>query len=234
MTRRFEDRVLDLLLMRHVLGLNTPRVRAIVERWVAADPALESRLLRTHERFEAIDATLDPVPPPARVRRRIEARLFGRSRWWQRALTWQLASAALASALVAAVLVLSPSRAPDVEPVVVALLQNDHGFRAALLATDDPSTLRLVSNRAPGTQDYAGVAAASGAVLELWAFAPGSERPESLGVMRRVGTTSYEWRGDDTALRRRSTAAILAISAEPPGGSPTGQPTGPVIATGRI
>ena len=28
--------------------------------------------------------------------------------------------------------------------------------------------------------------------------------------------------------------AILAVSLEPPGGSPTGQPTGPVIGSGRL
>jgi anti-sigma-K factor RskA len=28
--------------------------------------------------------------------------------------------------------------------------------------------------------------------------------------------------------------AVLAVSLEPPGGSPTGQPTGPVIANGKL
>jgi anti-sigma-K factor RskA len=28
--------------------------------------------------------------------------------------------------------------------------------------------------------------------------------------------------------------ATLAVSLEPPGGSPTGQPTGPVIASGKL
>jgi anti-sigma-K factor RskA len=28
--------------------------------------------------------------------------------------------------------------------------------------------------------------------------------------------------------------AVLAVSLEPPGGSPTGQPTGPVIGTGKL
>jgi anti-sigma-K factor RskA len=28
--------------------------------------------------------------------------------------------------------------------------------------------------------------------------------------------------------------AVLAVSVEPPGGSPTGQPTGPVIANGKL
>jgi anti-sigma-K factor RskA len=29
-------------------------------------------------------------------------------------------------------------------------------------------------------------------------------------------------------------SAVLAVSLEPPGGSPTGAPTGPVIATGKL
>jgi anti-sigma-K factor RskA len=31
-----------------------------------------------------------------------------------------------------------------------------------------------------------------------------------------------------------STQAVLAVSDEPPGGSPTGAPTGPVLATGQM
>jgi anti-sigma-K factor RskA len=27
---------------------------------------------------------------------------------------------------------------------------------------------------------------------------------------------------------------VLAVSVEPPGGSPTGQPTGPVVYTGKL
>ena len=33
---------------------------------------------------------------------------------------------------------------------------------------------------------------------------------------------------------RVATDATLAVSLEPPGGSPTGAPTGPVIATGKL
>ncbi len=33
---------------------------------------------------------------------------------------------------------------------------------------------------------------------------------------------------------RITPGATLAISVEPPGGSPTGKPTGPVIATGAL
>jgi anti-sigma-K factor RskA len=35
-------------------------------------------------------------------------------------------------------------------------------------------------------------------------------------------------------LARVSDEAVLAVSLEPEGGSPTGQPTGPVIANGKL
>jgi anti-sigma-K factor RskA len=35
-------------------------------------------------------------------------------------------------------------------------------------------------------------------------------------------------------LARVNKEAVLAVSLEPPGGSPTGQPTGPVIANGKL
>jgi anti-sigma-K factor RskA len=37
----------------------------------------------------------------------------------------------------------------------------------------------------------------------------------------------------DVVMRINADAA-LAVSMEPPGGSPTGQPTGPVIASGKL
>ena len=35
-------------------------------------------------------------------------------------------------------------------------------------------------------------------------------------------------------LSRVNNEAVLAVSLEPQGGSPTGQPTGPVIANGKL
>jgi anti-sigma-K factor RskA len=38
----------------------------------------------------------------------------------------------------------------------------------------------------------------------------------------------------ESLLPKVNSEAILAVSLEPPGGSPTGQPTGPVIANGKL
>jgi len=66
---------------------------------------------------------------------------------------------------------------------------------------------------------------------ELWLIPPG-DKPHSLGVVDVSHPVSVTI---PPALRNAVTLkAAMAISVEPPGGSPTGQPTGPVIAKGGI
>ncbi len=65
--------------------------------------------------------------------------------------------------------------------------------------------------------------------FELWAIAPGAKQPRSLGVIPpdgelRLGVLPPEL----------SEGATLAISIEPLGGSPTQQPTGPVVFVGAV
>ena len=119
--------------------------------------------------------------------------------------------------LVVYVAVVSPARAP-----LVATLQAEGrpGFVAAIepghnTITIVPAALTAVEQRA----------------LELWLIAPG-EQPRSLGLIEagkpvRINVPA------DLAGRVRADAA-LAVSIEPPGGSPTGLPTGPVIASGKL
>lgn len=68
-------------------------------------------------------------------------------------------------------------------------------------------------------------------VLELWIIAPG-DRPRSLGLIEPGRPVHIHV--PPTLMPHFSTAATLAVSLEPPGGSPTGLPTGPVIANGKL
>jgi anti-sigma-K factor RskA len=68
--------------------------------------------------------------------------------------------------------------------------------------------------------------------FELWALPRDGKAPISLGLLPRTGNAAYQ-------LSNRQTAAVLAagklaVSVEPPGGSPTGAPTGPVIMVGAV
>jgi anti-sigma-K factor RskA len=68
-------------------------------------------------------------------------------------------------------------------------------------------------------------------VPELWLI-PSGGKPLPLGVLTadRPAQIAIPPALADQARRD----AILAVSLEPPGGSPTGQPTGPVIGSGKL
>jgi anti-sigma-K factor RskA len=66
---------------------------------------------------------------------------------------------------------------------------------------------------------------------ELWVI-PADGTPRSLGVVPPGRTATVPVSPE--VLRLVADGATLAISLEPRGGSPTGAPTGPVIATGKL
>jgi anti-sigma-K factor RskA len=66
-------------------------------------------------------------------------------------------------------------------------------------------------------------------VFELWTIAPGEAQLRSLGVIPANG----ELKASPLPPELRD-GATLAISIEPPGGSPTQQPTGPVVFVGIV
>ena len=73
----------------------------------------------------------------------------------------------------------------------------------------------------------AGQTVALNQALELWAV-PAQGAPRSLGLVSAQQAT--------TVLRAsllKDTAAF-AVSVEPPGGSPSGAPTGPIVSVGRL
>ena len=208
-------------------------VRAVLD--AASRRAVEQRLVRDEvfaaevafweERLGGLVNEVAPVTPPERVWRGINARLAPATRpvnLWNSLFFWRwsaLASAALAAASLAVVYVsmVAPARAP-----LVATL--DAGGRTGFLATIEPGRKAITIVPASLTN-------ADQRALELWLIAPG-DQPRSLGLIdagRPVRITVPA----DLAGRVNPNAA-LAVSLEPPGGSPTGAPTGPVIASGTL
>jgi len=70
------------------------------------------------------------------------------------------------------------------------------------------------------------VQVAPGKDLELWALPAGAARPRSLGVLPAAGRI--------VEAANLAPGTQLLVSLEPQGGSPTGQPTGPVVSAGRL
>jgi len=68
-------------------------------------------------------------------------------------------------------------------------------------------------------------------VPELWLIPPDG-RPRAVGLLRGDQPVTLTLPADLAALAKKD--AILAVSLEPSGGSTTGLPTGPVIASGKL
>jgi len=107
---------------------------------------------------------------------------------------------------------------------LVAVLQHEPTGPAFLL-TVDPQSRTMIVRRVSATPE-------PGRSYQLWLIAKQFPTPRSLGL---VGADEYTERAvpanfDVETLR----SARYAVSLEPPGGSPTGVPTGPVLFTGNI
>jgi anti-sigma-K factor RskA len=74
---------------------------------------------------------------------------------------------------------------------------------------------------------FAPVAVPGGKTLELWIQPPDAKAPRSLGLLPAAGREVLlpTMPADGTAL---------SVSLEPPGGSPTGAPTGRVVYAGTL
>jgi anti-sigma-K factor RskA len=211
-----------------VLGVLGAEERREVERRLALEPALASEVAFWEERLGGLADAVAPVPPPAQVWSRIEAAVAAPAARpvsvWQSLAFWRsfgIASATLAAASIAglAYIGLVPSR----QPPLMATLTGAAGqpnFVAAVTATGNnlvvvPASLLTNDPRA----------------IELW-LVPPNQRPQSLGLIQ-PGQPIRLTIPPELADRLTPDAA-LAVSLEPPGGSPTGQPTGPVIASGKL
>jgi len=167
------------------------------------------------------------VPPPAGLRARVEATLFGAppsalARLWRSVGLWRAVAAAAVVAAVALPLV-RPPVAPPAAPQVAAV--QPVAGDVALLALHAPGSETIEFRRLGG-------AAAAGRDLELWLLPPGETVPASLGVVPS-GDRFTVTVPQALAARVVEGSAIL-VSDEPAGGSPTGLPTGPVVAQGAI
>ena len=217
-----EDRMLA---AEYALGLLTPAEARAFEEVLSLDPELRAEYARWEEDFVGLTQDIAPAPPPPGLFAAIESRLFPeeKQRWWQRLGLVP----ALLGGLVAALLVLFVNNQgivtppPDVTGLGAQIAAADQGL--IVLARVDPEDAVLVLDRQAG-------AVASGRVQELWLIV-GDAAPVSLGVLAESGETRLPLTPELLAVLG---GGVLAISDEPPGGSPTGAPTGAVLATGEM
>lgn len=214
-----------------VAGLLGPDAAAEAARRRETDPSFAAEVARWQARAAALsEAEIEPVRPPRRLKLRLAMRLWGdgdtrsRSRLGPALLAGFVAGAAVGAIGALAV---APSFLPTPSDPGTA-----DAFEPALfeIASEDAS-LRLVGAAAPGgairVRRIAG-APPEGRIYQLWAIGEDAAP---------VPLTTLE--GDDPVTATlpealRTPGVTLAVSDEPPGGSPTGAPTGEVRALAEI
>ena len=225
----------DALAAQYVAGTLRGPARARFEALLPSHPTLQNAVRDWQDRLMPLTGVVPPAEPPPQVWQRIESRLWPRAAstvaapasWWSRVSAWRGVSAVLtvAAAGMAVVLVNPP---PTLPPVVV-VLQSTGG---------DPTVAGSVvasfsgDGRAVVARPLTPVSLKSDRVMELW-WAPEKGAPTSLGLMRSDGVTVLA-RGQLPGGLKKSGIDHLAVSVEPPGGSPTGKPTGPVVFYGKL
>lgn len=201
----------DLLAAEYVTGLLDLAQRTAANTRLARDPVFAARVADWEIRLSGLNDDYAEVAAP-NLLPQIEARLFPQARkpsWF--ASLWAWGAAATAALALVAYLVLTPAA-----PSFTATLIADAGaLRYEAVITQDRLTITRVSGSAADTAHS----------YELWVIA-GDNPPVSLGVLP----------GDSQTIPLPGVAAgqTLAITLEPLGGSPTGQPTGPIIAAGKL
>lgn len=217
------------LAAEYVLGLLEPDAMADAEARVRSDPAFAVEVRRWQEDLAPLALDLGEVPPSPAAKDALMARLFderrGRADSWSGGFferwRWGFASA-LAAVVVVAVLLFYPVTEPG--PSFVAELQPEERqfvLTAALIVGD---TAQLDLTRIDGP------AAPAGRATELWAIPPDGA-PVSLGVLPAEQRWSVALPPE---LIEQAQNLTLALSDEPEGGSPTGAPTGAVLAASPL
>lgn len=233
----------DQLAAEYALGVLEGDELAEAKALLRSDRSFGAEVGRWLGRFAPLLDDVGPVEPPAHSWAAIERRI-GRApaandnarELERRVGTWR-AIAAGASALAAALAIVlltrplsvapppqqPPAEAPAEPPMVATL--GDETQPGKLVASWDPGSRNLVVAAA------AELAADPAHAHELWVI-PADGKPRSLGTM--PATARMHARLEPAMASQLQQGATLALSVEPPGGSPTGSPTGPVVASGKL
>jgi len=243
MNYRKHPQLIEKLAAEYVLGTLRSRARTRFARLMLEDAAVRRSVLEWETMLTPMTVAVAERQPPQRLWRAIAARKTPsiapaqvRTSIWDSLGFWRnlgLAATACTVALVTAGLL----RQPEVLQVPMVLevpsKQRQESYVATL--TDKSGKVVAVAYAARNSNELwvrrVDLAPGSGHAHELWALpAEKGAAPRSLGIIPA---------GDKGTLLLASAAdqslrdvPALAISLEPSGGSKTGLPTGPVLASG--
>lgn len=219
----------DATIAEYAIGVLPHTERLVFQKALETDLALQERLRNWEEQLSGQAESFEPAPAPEAIFSSAQERLFGQEKQTTGLLSklknWRLPALASAVAvLLIGLFVWNDARLNDGSDTMYLADITNQTYEIQIIGIFDPETSEFRLRR------LAGVAAAN-RDFELWLI-DGDMPPVSLGVMPSDQITNV------VKIRPELSDALLrglfAISDEPKGGSPTGQPTGAVLATGKI
>jgi anti-sigma-K factor RskA len=232
-----EDR--ENLAGEYALGTLDAAERAQAERLIASDPEFAARVSYWDGQLSLLADAIEGVEPPAAVWTKIVAALPGLSvvsgtpsgsaeivyltrklQRWRRAT---YVAGALAASLLLFIGVREAMLPKPDSGRYVAVLQADKVSPGFLLSVDLKTkefTVRRVGADPQADRAY-----------ELWLVHDKFPQPRSLGVIGDHEFTRAQLSAYDRQIINEAT---YAVTVEPPGGSPTGVATGPIVYVGKL
>ncbi len=181
---------------------------------------LDDGLLRREPPARAWDGILARVQPDTGtpVPQRLE-KGWAKRTWMGLALSFGVLTASLMVSLV--MLLQQPGPGAPSAAQMAAVLKGPDGHSAVLTVHNSRLVLTAVGPVAtPGNKSF-----------ELWML-PKQGKPQAVGLVQLRSSVTLQLPAP--ALLALSQAKGFAISVEPAGGSPTGQPTGPITYVGDV
>lgn len=222
------------LAAEYALGALSGAELADARRRLASDPDFALAVARWRGRLAPLGEGVEAVAPPDGLWPRIESATGPRDDnvviLRRRLNLWRGAAAGMTAlaATLAAVLVIEPRTSP------VSVEQPSRAPMVAMLS-DDQKQMRVMASWNPEARQL--VLAVAGDMPadpahahEVWIIPEGG-KPRSLGTM---GKPKVHMRLADALAALMENGATIAISAEPPGGSRTGAPTGRMLVSGEL
>ncbi|MDX1676490.1 anti-sigma factor domain-containing protein [Arsukibacterium sp.] len=213
---------LDALAVNYVLGGMQGRARQRFQRLIATNNQVRSTVWHWEQHLNPLAASLPATTPRAEVWQKIQRRLgwLSQEQVVSRSSRPLWLSLAAAACVMLAVIFLQP----------VTLIPAT--TEVAIIQTTDAKALWLVSRKEQQLmlKATAAVTASTENDYQLWMLPADGQPPVSLGILPQQGEVTVQWPKAALGID----IAALAVSFEPLGGSPTGQPTGPVLFTAEV
>jgi anti-sigma-K factor RskA len=226
----------EALAAEHALGVLSAPERAEAEARMARDPAFAALVEAWRARLAPMLDGAPPITPPpalwAAVERALPANdnaaVRRRLRFWRGATAGSLGLAAASLAVAILLAGRPPVVAPPAAPLPILnahLMSPDDAVRPMFVAAYDPARRALIvtSLARPGDPAH---------VHELWVI-PADGKPHPIGMIAPGASKAMPMPADMAPMFAPGSA--IAVSVEPPGGSPMKTaPSGPIAAVGKL